>query len=202
MRTNFILVDLENVQPESLETLNNEHFRVVVFVGANQTKLSFPLAEAIQRFGSRAEYVKISGSGHNALDFHIAFYIGQFAAEHANSFFHIISKDAGFDPLIQHLKTRKILAARVSSIREIPLVKATSSRTAEERTQLVMERLIAPKATRPRTLKTLCSSINSQFQKQLNEAEVKAIVDGLLKSNFIMLLESNVVYNVPLRTTQ
>jgi hypothetical protein len=197
MRTNFILVDLENVQPESLEPLNHEHFRVVVFVGANQTKLSFPLAEAIQRFGSRAEYVKISGSGHNALDFHIAFYIGQLASEHANAFFHIISKDAGFDPLIQHLKTRKILASRVASISEIPLVKAANSRSAEERTQLVIDRLTTPKATRPRTVKTLSSSINSQFQRQLNEAEVQAIVDGLLKRKFISVLESNVIYEVP-----
>jgi len=50
--------------------------------------------------GERAEYVRISGNGSNALDFHIAFYIGQLAAHEPDAYFHIISKVTGFDPLI------------------------------------------------------------------------------------------------------
>ena len=36
MRTNFVLIDSENVKPEHIEKLKHEHFRVVVFLGANQ----------------------------------------------------------------------------------------------------------------------------------------------------------------------
>src|SRR5690606_40973713 len=57
-------------------------------------------------------YVRISGSGRNALDFHIAFHIGLIAAAERDVFFHVISKDSGFDPLITHLKGRKVFAAR------------------------------------------------------------------------------------------
>jgi len=98
MRTNYVLIDFENVQPSSLSALQQECFKVYVFVGASQQKVAFELAAALQPFGTRAEYVKISGNGPNALDFHIAFHIGELASKNSDSFFHIISKDAGFAP--------------------------------------------------------------------------------------------------------
>jgi hypothetical protein len=52
----------------------------------------------MQALGAKAQYVKISGNGSNALDFHIAFYIGHLGAVDPTAYFHIISKDAGFDP--------------------------------------------------------------------------------------------------------
>ena len=127
MKTNYVLIDYENVQPEAMAVLNEEHFKVIVFVGANQTKVSFEVASALQQMGTRAEYVRISGNGSNALDFHIAFYIGQLAAQEPEAYFHIVSKDTGFDPLIQHLKARKILACRSKDVTEIPIVKAAHS---------------------------------------------------------------------------
>lgn len=39
MRTNFVLIDSENVKADSIEKLKHEHFRVVVFVGTNQKRL-------------------------------------------------------------------------------------------------------------------------------------------------------------------
>lgn len=81
MRINYVLIDLENVQPSSLAGLEAEFFHVLIFVGANQAKIAFELASAIQRLGERARYIKISGNGSNALDFHIAYYIGRLAQE-------------------------------------------------------------------------------------------------------------------------
>jgi hypothetical protein len=54
MRTNYVLIDYENVQPTSLAGLDVEHFRVLVFVGASQNKLSFDTAAAMQKLGARA----------------------------------------------------------------------------------------------------------------------------------------------------
>ena len=36
MRTNYVLIDFDNLQPELLEALDLEHLRVMVFIGANQ----------------------------------------------------------------------------------------------------------------------------------------------------------------------
>lgn len=96
MRTNYVLIDYENVQPKSLAALKADPcFKVHLFVGASQAKVAFEVAEAMQALGEHARYIKIAGNGSNALDFHIAYYIGQLSSQDANAFFHIISKDAG-----------------------------------------------------------------------------------------------------------
>lgn len=127
MRTNYVLIDYENVQPEIMAELDKEHFKVIVFVGASQAKVTFEVASVLQRMGSRAEYIKISNNGSNALDFHIAFYIGQISVKEPDAFFHIVSKDTGFDPLIAHLKGRKIFSSRSKEVSEIPIIKAAAN---------------------------------------------------------------------------
>lgn len=126
MTSNFILVDFENVQPEVLASVIQAKFGVIVFVGASQTKVPFEIAAALQQMGPDATYVKISGNGKNALDFHIAFWIGQLSARYPSAAFHIISKDNGFDPLIAHLKERGLSAHRRPNISEIPQLKNPS----------------------------------------------------------------------------
>jgi hypothetical protein len=69
VRTNFVLIDSENVKPEHIEKLKHEHFRVVLFT--SQKRLDFSIIKAIHSLGSNGDYVQISGSGPNALDFHI-----------------------------------------------------------------------------------------------------------------------------------
>lgn len=194
MRTNFVLIDFESVRPETLDALAQEHFKVIVFVGANQAKVPFEVASALQRMGNKAEYVKISGNGPNALDFHIAYYIGQLAAGEPTAYFHIISKDTGFDPLIQHLKTKKIFAARSKDVSEIPLVKAANTKTPEERLQILLATFRQPQVTRPRTVKTLSSSIASHFQQQLSEEEVAGLIACMAEGGFITIEEGKVTY--------
>jgi hypothetical protein len=194
LRPNIVLIDLESVQPASLGLLAPEYFRVKVFVGATQSKLSFELVAAVQHLGDRAEYVKIAGVGKNALDFHIAYYIGRIATEQPESFFHIISKDTGFDPLIQHLKDESILCGRWECLEEIPAVKSAQVKSPEERAILFMSRLLQPNATRPRTEKTLRSAISAHFQRQLTDEEVTAIVAALQRPGQLSIAAGKVVY--------
>jgi hypothetical protein len=194
VKPNIVLIDLENGQPESLSKLDAEHFRVKVFVGPNQTKVTTEFAASLQRLGARAEYVRISAPGRNALDFHIAYYIGRIAAMEPDAFFHIISKDKGFDPLIHHLKDSKIFCGRWETLDEIPAVKAAQTKSPEERAVLFLARLLQPKSTKPRTEKTLRSAIASHFQKQLADDEVAAVVTALKKSGHVSIAEGKVSY--------
>lgn len=194
MRTNYVLIDFESVQPESLAPLAHDHFKVLVFVGASQAKLPFNVAASIQQLGSRAEYVRISGNGPNALDFHIAYYMGKLAAADAKSYFHIISRDSGFDPLIQHLKSLGVFAGRVKTIAEIPLVKVSNARSPAERLDVVLAWLTRTKASKPRTLRTLSSSIASLFQKQLSSEEVTSIIEQMSKQGHLTVTGSKVSY--------
>lgn len=215
MRTNYVLIDFENVQPDSLEVLHQDHFKVIVFVGANQSKLSFETVSALQRMGSKAEYVKITGNGPNALDFHIAYYIGRLSATNDTGYFHIISKDAGFDPLIQHLKEKKIAADRLSCVSEIPIIKTVppipplvqtvpsnppiiktaNTKTPQELLQSFVAKLKQPKATRPRTVKTMSSAINALFQKQLSDTDVADIIAAMRAKKFITVADGKITYN-------
>lgn len=194
LRQNIILIDFENVQPESINALEDNCFKVIIFVGANQTKIPFEIAASIQRMGTNAEYVKILGNGKNALDFHIAFHIGQLTLQNPNAYFQIISKDSGFDPLIQYLKSKKILSARFSSIDDIPMIKTMKAKVPNDRVQLYIEKLKQPKVSKPRTSKTLFNSINSFFQKQLSEQEIQTIIKKMTEVKFISITDEKISY--------
>lgn len=197
MRINYVLIDLENVQPASLAGLDAEFFRVLIFVGASQTKISFELASAAQKLGERAAYIKIAGNGSNALDFHIAYYIGRLTQKDPTAYFHIISKDAGFDPLIQHLKSQKIGVGRSKDISEIPLLQAANSKTLQEKAAIVISNLKQRGASKPRTVKTLSSTILSLFQKQLPGEELTLLLAELQSAGAITITENKVSYALP-----
>lgn len=197
MRTNYVLVDYENVQPETLDALAGDHFKVLVFVGASQTKISIDVAQSLQRLGSRGEYVRVSGAARDALDFHIAFYIGRVSTEDPNAYFHIISKDTGFDPLIQHLKTKKIAVVRSKAVDEIPLLKAANSKTTPEKAAVAIANLKQRGASKPRTLKTLSSTIASLFQKQLQDAELAELLQELQDQGVVVVSGAKVTYALP-----
>ena len=185
------------MQPEALSVLDQEHFKVIVFVGASQAKVTFDAAAALQRMGGKAEYVKISGNGRNALDFHIAFYIGQLAVQEPTAYFHIISKDTGFDPLNQHLKTKKIFAARSQNVAAIPLVQAASPQSPGEKLAVIIAKLQQLDASRPRTLKKLANTISSLFPKQLAEDEISSLVKELQAKGFVSVTGTKVSYALP-----
>ena len=71
----YILIDYENVQPADLVGLETEQAFVLVFMGAQQ-KVGSSLIEAVQALGERGRFIRIAGNGPNALDFHIAYYLG------------------------------------------------------------------------------------------------------------------------------
>lgn len=198
MKTNYVLIDYENVQPEAIAVLDKEHFKVIVFVGANQAKVTFEVASVLQRMGDRAEYIKIASNGSNALDFHIAFYIGQLAAKEPYAYFHIVSKDTGFDPLISHLKNKKILACRSKNVTDIPIVKAANSTSPVEKLAVIVSDLKRRGSSKPRTAKTLISTINSLFQKQLPEEELEALLNELNKQGIVTVNNNKVTYSLPI----
>ncbi len=225
MKTSFVLVDFENVQPKNMSLLKGGPFKIKVFIGASQAKVSLEMAQTLQTFGDDAQYIQIAGNGSNALDFHIAYYIGRLAAEHPEAPFHIISKDTGFDPLIKHLKAQNIQCKRSASIADIvpgkpaapPAVKAERGSTAAEKKpaskpavksrkapakitpdhlKTVLENLGKRKSALPRTLKTLGSTIQSLFKPALDEAQLKAILDTLTEQGKIVIVEKKVSYRL------
>ncbi len=152
----------------------------------------------MQALGSNAEYVKIGGNGPNALDFHIAFYIGQLAERDPNAYFHIISKDTGFDPLIKHLKKKKVFAQRERDLVEIPLLRISDATSVEEKIEAIVKSLAARGHSRPRKVKTLANTINSLFMKSLEEDEIMSVIKQMQKQSLIAIKNETVSYKPPI----
>lgn len=196
MKNNYILIDFENVQPSALSLLEGYDFKVMLFVGANQNKVSFELASTLQGLGSSVKYIKICGNGPNALDFHIAYYIGKIAEQDPDAYFHIISKDSGFDPLIKHLKESKILVRREKDISEIPLLRISIESSLDEKISTIVKRLSAMGKNRPRKLQTLKNTINAWFTNKLAETELLALIDRMLQLKIIENKDQKISYKL------
>lgn len=168
----------------------------MVFVGANQSKMPFELVSALQQLGDDAQYIKIAGNGPNALDFHIAYYIGELSAKDPDGYFHIISKDTGFDRLIEHLRDRKIFVQRSKDISDIPMLKISNATTKQEKLSEVIKKLELRGNHRPRKEQTLINTIKAMFLNTLNDEEVLGLVAELKKKKLITIKDSKVTYKL------
>lgn len=197
MSTNYVLIDFENVQPKHLDRLKDGAFTVLVFVGPQQTKIPIEMASALQPLGSGVEYVKLEKAGKNALDFHIAYYLGVLSHQDPTAHFHVISKDTGFDPLIQHLKGKKTTVKRYAAIAEMAVHKQSHASVGNTPMERIMKDLSRRKTSKPRTLKTLRSTITALFKKELAEKEVDDLLGVLASRGIITIQGSKVTYDLP-----
>lgn len=197
MKNSYILIDFENVRPRNCEILVKHPFTIFIFVGENQSKVPYELAEALQAFGERAKYIKIAGSGRNALDFHIAYYIGVLSSRDPDAGFHIISRDKGFDPLVRHLVSNKIHVQRENDLAEIPALRISSATNLDDKILAIVKNLAGRGHSRPRKLKTLKNTINSLFTNKLDEQELYALLEELKRRKYIAIDNSNIRYKLP-----
>ena len=198
MNENFVLIDYENVQPTELAMLGDGPVKVKVFLGANQSKIPVAFAAAIHAFGANAEYISLTTSGRNALDFHIAYYIGRLSAQHSSACFHIISKDTDFDPLIKNLRAQGVSANRSESIASIPFLEPALPSTSDAQIGKVVAHLVKLKSAKPRTQKTLLGTLHALFKKDgLSEDQLSALFVSLCERGIIKLDGSKITYNLP-----
>ena len=219
----YYLIDFENVQPKSLGRLQPGSACVRIFYGENQTKVALDVARTLQPFGADGDYVPITGSGPNAVDFHIAFYIGHIAAREPGASFVIVSKDTGFDPLIRHLKGKGIACRRIADIpapaNTAPAIKAPPVAKKSKAVTVVV--LPEPNAapgpkpaasasthatkvvrflkgtTRPTTESALKAFIRSHLQPaKLDDAAVSAVIKSLQSNRKLAIAGTKVTYTL------
>jgi hypothetical protein len=193
LKTDVVLVDFENVQPKDMASLSGGPYKIKVFLGAHQAKIPLAMARALQAFGPDAEYIQINGKGNNAVDFHIAYYIGRLAAAAPDARFHVISEDTGFDPLLKHLTEQGVSCQRVTSLAAIGSAKQDRA-TNGDRLGAVVGNLAKRKAAKPGTAKTLRTTIGALFANELTEDEIDGLIEQLIGRGFIKVAEGKVHY--------
>jgi hypothetical protein len=194
MGEKFLLIDYENIQKLDLSEVQ-DNISVKIFVGQSQKSIPIELVKQTQRFGHRLEWLKIEGQGKNALDFHIAYYLGTLQKEHKAASFIILSKDKGFDPLIRHINNSKGNCRRINSLLELREVTDNFSKDPNlKRTFELLSKI--EKSKRPRKRSTLSQHISSNFfQKKLEDAEIDKIIDYLFIQKLISETAGNLIYN-------
>jgi len=197
MKRNHVLIDYENVQLELADALAADYFDVWGFVGVQQTKVKLDLVKRVQRKRDAAHIVEMTSSGRNALDFHIAGYLGQITQQEPEAYCHVISKDGGLDPFIQHLRGRGLLVARWGNVNDIPLLKQVGDLPAEDKLSVIIEYLVRRGNQRPRKLRTLLGSIAALFNPKLKDEEAAALANRLQTEGVFEVVEQRLVYGLP-----
>jgi len=128
MSLTYILIDFENVKPTAadLKLIRGAGYRVRLFHGPHQNKFDADIVKVLQPLGIQVEFIQCERAGKNALDFHIAFYLGRLVEESKRAAptskektrFIIVSKDGGFDVLLDHVQTLGYGAMRVESVHQ------------------------------------------------------------------------------------
>lgn len=131
-RTHYIFVDFENIHEVQLDLIENKPVVVVLVLGERHKKLSVDLVKQLLKYPAQVRLVEAGLSGRNALDFVLAYLIGVQSTTDRAGHFHILSRDKGFNALIEHLKKNDILADRHESFVKIPVfaVKAAAAAVA------------------------------------------------------------------------
>jgi hypothetical protein len=197
LKKTVLLVDYENVQNLDLSVIQEQDIEIRIFIGQTQHKIPVELVQATQRLGQRVEWIKIEGTGSNALDFHIAFYLGQFSKDNQGNSFLILSKDKGFDPLIKYIKKNKINCQRIQSLLDLSEKKdAPASQNSDSAVKIVENLSKIQKDKRPKTRKTLRQHVKSLLlQKKLNDPEIDRLVNTLFTQRNVSEINNHLIYN-------
>jgi hypothetical protein len=224
MAESVLLVDYENIGKIDLGAIP-DGVRVPFFFGASQRTVPTEFLKAALRLGERFVPIDIEGQGKNALDFHIAFYLGEYLARAPNTPCVILSKDKGFDPLVRHLSRRGFAVRRANSMAEALSPRgapaaapggAGGGRQGARRESPRGEsgQRVSPrgaggslkdealhlltgtqKTRRPRKRKGLIAVLDSHFSKKVPESELQGLVDELIAQGSLSEAKGAITYH-------
>ncbi len=179
---NHVFVDFENVHKVDISLVGAKTVSFTLMVGPKQTKLDTDLVEQLVEHAARVNLIRMKSSAKNAVDFALAYYLGQAALAEPASYFHIISKDGGYDPLIKHLCEQHINVRRYSSCADLtfdwpgkaaaakePIAKKTANKKAAKKA-------VAKKATKKKLAGKAAAKTADSIQTW-TEKVVKNLID-------------------------
>lgn len=98
-----LLIDFENLQPQNLDKLPTDNTHIWLFLGAIHKTLFIDLVKSLLRFGERVHLIQLQKTGKNALDFYLSYYLGHITAIDPDAQIGILSRDSGYDILVEHV---------------------------------------------------------------------------------------------------
>jgi hypothetical protein len=191
----ILFIDYENVTQVRLVDLQQPNLKIFIFVGCAQVKIPFELVREAHLLGEAVEWIGVEGSGANALDFHIVFYLGQISLKSPAADYVILSRDRGFDPLIQHLAKRGISCRRIDSL-DVLSGRTELTYSQDFLSDIAIAKLSAaiPKS-RPKKRSTLYTYLKSVLTKyQPSEPEIKQLLDSWFATGKVTEIKDKISY--------
>ncbi len=187
----FVYVDYENMNNlKKCPKIDGKYF---FFIGEKQA--SVPKSLVVVSNDSDVEWIEIVGSGKNALDFHIAYYLAKNDSEKDVSHY-ILSKDKGFDPLVSFInkKHNSKIVKRIISLNDLVVgsQKSTDMMPTKEQKEIsdkyekVLNNLKGiAKSKRPKTEAKLKAHIQAYGKDKWPDNDIQNILDELYRKGNI-----------------
>ncbi|MFH1158901.1 MAG: PIN domain-containing protein [Pseudomonadota bacterium] len=210
-----LLIDYENAK--SMEKVDLSKYPpgscIRIFVGKLQKPPEMTAVGTARDKAMNVELIWIDEQGKNALDFHIAYYLGKTLSITPQAQCVILSDDKDYDPLIHHLTARGFSCRRdaitipaeasvnTKHAGAISTAAVASARhvgaTQVEKLKSVVDKLRdTPQKSRPRRRKTLESFIANNFQyEKWSGKEIIDLVDRVLKQGYVTETDKGLTYN-------
>ena len=186
-----VYIDYENLPGVHIEDVEGTKF--LIFIGENQKKIPTDTIVRMQPLGERVEWISISGVGWNALDFHIAYYLAKYHTNNTVTHY-ILSKDAGYDPLIKHVVKFGQRVKRIITLEEIKEKPVLAPELAQKYAKVLEILKKQDKTRRPKIRKTLASSIETLFQGQVSKEDTDLLIEHLFRERFIEEKNKRIAY--------
>jgi hypothetical protein len=204
---NHVFVDFENVHKFDLGVIGGKTVHFTLLAGAKQTKLDMTAVENLTQPGAELKLIRLTSSGKNALDFALAFYLGRDVLADPTGYFHIISKDKGYDPLVEHLRSKHIHAHRhddfstltfgvaPKQLETLPQVALAKSKVQPKPTASVLDQREAQVLAHwrktltkpPRTRQKLISYLIVHLGHKLTEAEADQLMRHIESAGYLAI---------------
>jgi len=121
--THFVLIDFENVPGVDLSVLGRHPMTVTLFLGP-KSKLKAGLVEQITTLPFEVRLIKVGLIKKNALDFVLAYHLGEMAPRYPRGHYYIVSGDQDFEPLVTYLREHNLHISQHSDLASLPFLAA------------------------------------------------------------------------------
>jgi hypothetical protein len=197
---NYVLVDGENIPDVDLGLFGDKTIHLILLFGARKSKLNVDLVEKLVEHASSVKFIRLTSPGKNALDFALAFYLGQAAASDPAASFHLVSKDTGYDPLIAHLRRQHLSVQRHDDYSFLPFqskpAKKAATKTAIPEPDLIsraVDGLRKCATNRPKKKKGLLGTLKNYLNKDATDRTRDDLLEKLISEGYVSIGEKDAV---------
>lgn len=182
------LIDYENVNFSGLEGVGalNEGDEVVLFYSDSSSTIPMNLHIDVQKSGATMRYIEIKKTAKNYLDFQLAALSGYLVGTTDQTEFIVISRDSGFDSVLDLFNTQDFVGRKVHFSRQdsiggmIPVKrKASSKKAAAKKTPVKTPPVKKPPVKKAPADETKAIGTKKPEISNANKAQIRAKVKDM-----------------------